>query len=362
MMDKLQRAREIIDRVDSEMARLFEERMEAAVLVAEYKVERGLPILDKGREAEIIRRGAERIKNEELRSFYVNFLEDVMKTSRSYQAKLMEGARVAYCGTEGAFAHIATSRLYPTAKKVAYATFEEAYGAVVSGECDIAVLPIENSYNGEVGQVSDLMFQGSLYLNGITELAVSQDLLVVPGATMADIKEVISHPQALGQCAEYIKTHGLFASEYSNTALAAKYVAERGDKTVAAIASSEAAEIFGLEVLEKNINSSRSNTTRFAVFSRTECKRGEKERGVHTVLLFTVRHEAGALARAIQIIGNHGFNMQSLRSRPMKGLLWQYYFYIEAEGNIDTDEGKAMMLELSECCDKLRAVGTFIRG
>ncbi len=361
-MDKLKRAREIIDRVDGEMARLFEERMAAAVLVAEYKSERGLPILDKRREAEIIERGAERIKDEELRSFYVNFLLDVMKTSRSYQAKLMEGVRVAYCGTEGAFAHIATTRLYPTAKKVAYATFEEAYASVVSGECDLVVLPLENSYNGEVGQVSDLMFQGSLYLNGMTELAVSQDLVAVPGATLADIKEVVSHPQALGQCAEYIKEHGFLASEYSNTALAARYVAERGERSVAAIASSEAAEIFGLEVLERNINSSRSNTTKFAILSRTECKRGAAERGVHTVLLFTVRHEAGALARAIEIIGKHGFNMQSIRSRPMKDLLWQYYFYIEAEGNIDTDEGRAMMKELSEYCDRLRAVGTFVRG
>ncbi len=360
-MDKLKRAREIIDRVDGEMARLFEERMVAAQLVAEYKSERGLEILDKRREEEVIRRGASRIENEEIRSYYVNFLEDVMRVSRSYQSRLMEGMRVAYCGTEGAFAHIATMQLFPSARKVAYATFEDAYNSVVNGECEVVVLPVENSYNGEVGQVTDLMFQGSLYLNGMTELAVSQDLLVVPGATAADIKEVVSHPQALGQCVDYIKEHGYIASEYSNTALAARYVSEKGDRSVAAIASAEAAEIFGLDVLERNINSSRINTTKFAIFSRTECRRALTERGVHTVLLFTVRHEAGALAKAIEIIGNHGFNMQSLRSRPMKELLWQYYFYIEAEGNIDTEEGKAMMRELSQYCDRLRAVGSFVK-
>ncbi len=360
-MTKLEEARKIIDRVDGEMARLFEERMDAARLVAEYKAENGLEILDKRREAEVIERGAMRIENEEVREFYVNFLEDVMAVSRSYQSRLMEGMRVAYCGTEGAFAHIATIKLFPSARKVAFSTFEAAYSAVERGECDVAVLPVENSYNGEVGQVTDLMFQGSLYLNGMTEIAVSHDLLAPRGAKIEDITEVISHPQALGQCSDYIREHGFQAHEYSNTALAAKYVSERGDRTIAAIASAEAAEIFGLEVLATNINASRSNTTKFAIFSRSECKRADGEKGVHSVLVFTVRNEAGALAKAIEIIGKHGFNMQSLRSRPMKELLWQYYFYIEAEGNVNAENGKSMMRELGEYCDRLRAVGSFIK-
>lgn len=362
MNSKLQQAREIIDRVDREMAKLFEERMAASVMIAEYKKEHGLEILDQRREDEIVASNSDMIENKELRSYYVNFLKDVMSVSRSYQSRIMEGMRVAYCGTVGAFAHIATNRLFPTARKVAFGTFEDAYNAVVSGECEVAVLPVENSYNGEVGQVTDLMFQGPLYINGMMELAVSHDLLAVPGATISDIKEVISHGQALGQCAEFIKNHGLISTEYSNTALAAKYVSEIGDRTVAAIASAEAAEIFGLEVLERNINASRNNTTKFAIFSRSENKHGTKEMGVHTVLLFTVRNEAGALAKAIEVIGKHGFNMRSIRSRPMKELLWQYYFYVEAEGNINTDEGQAMMRELSEYCDRLRAMGTFVKG
>lgn len=361
MSNKLDQAREIINRVDREMAALFEERMHAAEMVAEYKMERGLEILDTRREAEVVERGAGYIENDIIREYYVNFLKDTMSISRSYQSRIMEGMRVAYCGTEGAFAHIATGKLFPTARKVAYSTFDEAYASVERGECEVVVLPVENSFNGEVGQVTDLMFTGSLYLCGLTELAITQDLLAVPGAKLSEIKEVISHTQALGQCADFIKEHGFIASEYSNTALAAKYVSERCDPTVAAIASAEAAEIFGLEVIERNINSARNNTTRFAVFSRTKTERSAKEVGVHSVILFTVRNEAGALAKAIEIIGKHGFNMQSLRSRPMKDLLWEYYFYVEAEGNVDTDEGKEMMKELSEYCDRLRAVGTFIK-
>jgi chorismate mutase/prephenate dehydratase len=361
MSNKLEQARSIINKVDREIAKLFEERMAAAEMIAEYKMERGLPIYDEAREAELIRRSEELVESDVVRPYYVSFLKNTMAVSRAYQSMITEGMRVAYSGTEGAFAHIATCKLFPSARKIAFNTFSAAYNAVAEGECEVAVLPVENSFNGEVGQVTDLMFQGPLHLTGILDLAVTQDLLVIPGTKIEEIEEVISHPQAIGQCAEFIESHGFKASEHSNTALAARYVKEKGDRRIAAIASAEAAEIFGLEVLQKNINSARNNTTRFAIFSRTKAQRKANEHGVHTVITFTVRHEAGALADAISIIGKHGFNMQSLRSRPMKELLWQYYFYVEAEGNIDTDEGKAMLAELSPYCDKLKVIGTYIK-
>ena len=360
-MNKLEAARACINEIDKEMAELFVRRMEAVGEVAEYKRERGLTVLDTSREREVVGRNSLFVEDETLRSYYTKFITDLMSLSRSYQTMLLEGARVAYSGTVGAFSHIMASRLFPSSKKIAYPTFEAAYASVVSGECDCAVLPTENSYNGEVGQVSDLMFSGPLFVSSVNELAVTQDLVALPGADITKIKRVVSHPQALGQCAEYIKARGLSTAEYENTALAAKYVSELGDPSVAAIASAEAAEMFGLCVLERNINSSRTNTTRFAVFSRAEHIPSPTETDVHTILLFTVRNEAGALARAIQIIGKHGFNMRALRSRPMKELLWQYYFYVEAEGNLNTDEGQAMMEELSCCCDRLRAIGSYTK-
>ena len=360
-MASLENARKKINEIDEKMAKLFVERMEAAAEVAEYKKEHGLKIYDKAREDEVIKRNSAFVESEEMRSYYVKFLENNMAVSRSYQDKLLEGMKVAYSGTEGAFAHIATSKLFPTARKIAYGDFASAYHAVESGECDAAVLPVENSYNGEVGQVTDLMFSGNLYVNAMMELAVSHDLLAPIGTNISDIKEVVSHPQALGQCSEFIRANGFVQREYINTALAAKYVAERNDKTVAAIASEEAAKIFGLEVISRNINASRSNTTRFAVFSRAENNQSSKEMNIHSVLLFTVRNEAGALAKAIDIIGKHGFNMRSIRSRPMKELLWQYYFYVEAEGNLYTPEGAAMIKELSLYCDRLKTAGTYIK-
>ncbi len=359
--NKLDLARKIINDVDAKMAELFLERMRASRMVAEYKMEHGLCIYDAVREEEVVRRNAERIEDDGLRAHYINFLKNNMAVSRAYQGNIMEGMRVAYSGTEGAFAHIATEKLYPSARKVAFRDFTSAYRATEAGECDIALLPLENSYNGEVGQVIDLMFSGSLYVNGIYELPVTQDLLGVEGSVLGDIKTVISHPQALGQCASYIREHEFSPIEYENTALAAKYVAERGDRTVAAIASAEAADIFGLTVLEHNINAQLGNTTRFAVFSRVTNKKKDSETGLHSILFFTVRNEAGALARAIDVIGSHGFNMRNLRSRPMKELLWEYYFYVEVEGNIQSENGQTMMEELGEFCDRLKFAGTYIK-
>ena len=357
----LEKARLEINKIDEKMADLFVKRMKAVETILEYKKERGLSILDKNREGEVIRKNSERVEDLTLRSYYVNFLEEMMSVSKRYQESLLSGMKVAYSGTEGAFAHIAAEKLFPSARKVAYPDFTSAYRSVESGECELCVLPIENSSNGEVGQVTDLMFSGTLYVNGVLELPITHDLLGVKGADISDVREVVSHAQALGQCRAYIREHGFSEVEYVNTALAAKEVAERGDKTVAAIASAEAADIFGLEVLDHDINETKTNTTRFAVFSRIPNKRVKGETGVHSILMFTVRNEAGALAKAIDVIGKYGFNMRTLRSRPMKELLWEYYFYIEAEGNVQTEEGLTMMEALGEFCAKLKFAGTYIK-
>lgn len=360
-MNSLEKARLEINEIDAKLAELFEKRMNASLEIAKFKKAHGLPVYDKTREDEILQKAALKIKNEELAQYYVSFTEDVMKVSKAYQERFISGMKVAYCGTEGAFAHIATKKTFPSARAIAYPTFQDAYNAVLEDECDSAVLPVENSYNGEVGQVTDFMFSGRLFVNSMTELAVSQDLLAIPGTKIEDIKVVLSHPQALGQCADFIAEHKFKTEEYTNTALAARFVKENGDKSIAAIASKDAAEIFGLETVCQNINASRSNTTRFAVFSKSPLVRAKEEKGVHTILLFTVRNEAGALAKAIDIIGKHGFNMRTLRSRPMKELLWEYYFYVEAEGNINTEEGDLMMRELSKYCDRLKAAGTYLK-
>lgn len=356
MENKLDAARNIINAVDTQMAELFLKRMRAVEMVFQHKKEHGLPILDQKREDAVIARNAALIEDETIRGYYIDYLKNLMAISRAYQYRMQSGWKVAYSGVEGAFAHIAAGKIFPESTRISCRDFQSAYDAVVSGECDAAVLPIENSYAGEVGQTIDLIFSGSLFINGIYELEIHQNLLGVPGASVGDIRKVTSHPQALGQCHDYIKFRGFDTEEASNTAVAAKLVAERNDKTLGAIASVETAGIYGLKILEANINKSGENTTRFAVLSKV---RANAPSFTNSVLMFTVKHEAGSLANAISIIGKYGYNMTALRSRPLKKHSWQYYFYIEIDGTVDSGKGAKMMEELNLVCDRLKVAGTF---
>ena len=356
MANKLDEARNIINQVDAQMAQLFVQRMRAAEMVFQHKKEYGLPILDQKREDLVIASNSARVEDETIRGYYIDYLKHLMSLSRAYQYRMQSGLKVAYSGVEGAFAHIAAGRIFPESSRISCRDFKSAYDAVVSGDCDAAVLPIENSYAGEVGQTMDLIFSGSLFVNGIYELEIHQNLLGVPGAAVEDIRKVTSHPQALGQCHDYIRLRGFEAEEASNTAVAAKMVAQRNDKTLGAIASVETAEIYGLKVLEANINKSGENTTRFAVLSKVSASSPSLS---NSVLMFTVKHEVGSLANAISIIGKYGYNMTALRSRPLKKHSWQYYFYIEIDGTVDNDRGAKMMEELSAVCDRLKIAGTF---
>ena len=356
-MTELEKARQIINETDREMASLFEKRMDAARMVAHYKKEHGLQIDDFAREDEIITRNCAMIKDEDYKSYYVNFLRETINLSKALQHRLLDGMRVAYSGVEGAFANIVAERIFPDANCIGYKDFKAAYNAVVEGECDCALLPIENSFNGDVGKVMDLAFFGSLFVNGVYEADIVQNLLGVKGAKISDIKQVISHPQALGQCAPYIEKHGFQSVEAVNTAVAAKQVAESGNVNIAAIGSEEAAEKFGLVKLESHINESNNNTTRFAVFSRSE--KAHTALDNHFIMLFTVNNAAGSLGRAVSVIGEHGFNLRALKSRPTKELVWDYYFYAEGEGNISSEQGKKMLEELSKCCSNLKILGSF---
>lgn len=356
MSNKLGEARKIINRTDSQMAELFAERMRAVETVFEYKKEFGLPIFDPEREAAVIEKNAALIDDDVIREYYIDYIKNLMAVSRAYQHRMQSGLKVAYSGVEGAFAHIAAGRIFPDSNRISFRDFKSAYDSVVNGEADIAVLPIENSYAGEVGQTIDLIFSGGLFINGIYELEIHQNLLGVEGSTVDDIKKVISHPQALGQCGDYIKFRGYEIEEANNTAIAARTVSEMKNKSLGAIASVETAEIYGLKILEANINKSGENTTRFAVLSKV---RAASPMLTSSVLMFTVKNEAGSLAKAISIIGKYGYNMTALRSRPLKKHSWQYYFYIEIDGTTDNEEGREMLAELNGVCDRLKIAGTF---
>ena len=350
-------AREEINRIDREMAELFCQRLRAVQDVAAYKKRRGLPVLDPAREKEVIARNAALIEDDVMREYYICQLRSTMALSRRYQHRLLLGEKVAYSGVPGAFAAQATGVIFPDADPVPCRDFAAAYAAVEAGECECAVLPLENSIGGDVAQVMDLAYAGSLYVTGVYELEIEQNLLGVPGATTADVREVISHPQALAQCEPYLQKNGWCLREAVNTAAAARAVAETGDRSVAAIGTREAAEMYGLDIIAANIGADQTNTTRFAVFSRVP-RQPQPDDG-RFLLFFTVRHQAGALGRAIDAIGKTGFNLRALKSRPTKRSNWSYYFFAEGEGNLSDENGQNMLSELAQACENVRVLGTY---
>ena len=354
---KFQQARATIGEIDEEIAKLFEKRMIAVKDVAEYKKVNGIPVEDTVREAALLEKNSALISDDEIRSYYINFQKKTMNLSKDFQHKILDGTRIAFSGVKGAFAEIAVKRIFPDGNAVAFPDFKSAYKAVEKGECECAVLPIENSYEGDVARVMDLTYFGSLYINGVYDMAVEQHLFGTPDSHRNTIKKVVSHPQALGQCAEYISERGLETEEAVNTALAAKTVSQVGDNSVGVICSLEAGHEYGLKLIDRKINKDSKNTTRFAVFSRIP--RGESMGDENFIVLFTVRDEAGSLSKAISVFGDCGYNLKALKSRPSKDVIWNYYFFLEGEGKLSKEDEKNMLEKLSEVCTNVRLVGRY---
>lgn len=353
-MSKLDEARRRINEIDAEIARLFERRLDAVGDVLEYKRANNLPVFDAGREQQVVEKNLALLQKDEYRQYYRQFILHLMDISKDYQRSMLQQNTVAYAGAEGAFAWQATRALFPTYNYRTCRDFESVFIEVLEGQAAFGVIPFENSYTGEVGEVFDLLFKYDCHIQGICDLPVRQNLLALPGATIGGIRKVYSHPQALSQCAKFLQEYKLETVEYVNTALAAKYVAESGDTSLAAIASLETAELYGLDVLAETINISHQNTTRFIVIARDLRPIGSRFN-----LLFTVGHNAGQLARVMSLIGDMGFNMESIKSRPVKELPWQYYFYVEIEGNIDDPRTAELLQALKASCDTCRLLGCY---
>ena len=242
------------------------------------------------------------------------------------------------------------------AKAMACPTWADVFDRVEQGSAAYGVLPFENSHAGDVSAVLDLCYAHRLHIVEMYDLPVTQNLLALPGAALGDLRRVTSHPQALSQCERFIRSVGLAAEPCANTALAARRVAESGDKTLAAIASAETAELYGLQVLMRDINTDGDNTTRFIVVGKELPARGNR-----FSLLFTVDHKAGALARVIQAIAAAGFNMECIKSRPMPHVPFEYYFYVELVGAADAPDARQLLTGLETVCRTVRVLGIYTR-
>ena len=264
---------------------------------------------------------------------------------------------IAYPGTAGSFSHGAAQDAFPGCECVGYATFPEAAQAVVEGLADYALLPVENSFAGAVLPTYSLLEKLPLHIVGETMKAVRHQLLGVPGATLADVKVIASHPQAIAQCDAFLQTlPGVQIIPSANTAISAREVSLTGDKTRAAIASAEAAKEYGLVALAENIQTSATNTTRFFILSMSAIPLDTPGKATVT---FTVNNEVGALVRVLASFAESGLNMSRIESRPLPETPFQYFFSADFEGTMDAAHLSRAMAAARPYTCQLRLLGVY---
>ena len=338
-----------IDNIDKELVRLLEERMVIVEDVIEYKAANNMKIFDAKREEEVIKKNTDRVKEKKFEKYIEKMLNDIMSVSKEYQEskifKVKEndfsgdftGKIMGYTGVPGSFGHEVLLNLvgekHPEIKN--YNTHEEVAEAVANGEIDYGVIPIENSSTGEVRDSIDLIKEKDIYIVGEISHKIKQNLLGVKGSKIEDIKNVYSHEQALMQCSKFLKEHpGWNAIACSNTAIAAEFIKNKNNNENACIANIKTKNIYDLELLAEGINNNQENYTRFVVISKN-MKISEKSNKISIVT--AIEHKAGSLFKLIEIFSKENLNMVSIKSRPIPYKTWEYYFYIDFEGNLNDE-------------------------
>lgn len=267
--------------------------------------------------------------------------------------------KIAFQGEGGANSHLAIAEAYPDAEAVPCATFEDALSAISSGEADLGMIPIENSVAGRVADIHHLLPHSGLFIIGEWFLPIRHQLMAPRGSTLADIKSVESHVHALGQCRKIIRKLGIRPIVAGDTAGSARIVAERGDKSCAAIASRLAAEIYGLDILAENIEDETHNTTRFVVLSREEKWAPVGSGPLVTSFIFRVRNLPAALYKALGGFATNGVNMTKLESYMVDGNFFATQFYADVDGHPDERSLANALEELRFFSRELRIVGVY---
>jgi len=271
----------------------------------------------------------------------------------------MSKKKIVFQGEPGANSHLAISQVYPDAEAVPCATFEDAFAVLSAGDADLGMIPIENSVAGRVADIHHLMPDSKLHIIGEYFMPVKHQLLGIKGSSLGDIKTVESHVHALGQCRKIIRKLGIRPIVAADTAGSAREIAERGDKTCAAIATRLAAEIYGLDILAEDVEDEAHNTTRFIVLSR-EKKWAPRGKGkVVTTFVFRVKNVPAALYKAMGGFATNGINMTKLESYMIEGNFFATQFYADVEGHPD-DRGLVFALEeLSFFSKELTILGVY---
>ena len=267
--------------------------------------------------------------------------------------------RVGYQGEPGAFSERAVGALFPDAEAVPIRTLRQVFEALERGDVDHGVVPLENSLAGSINETYDLLSAGKAFVVGEVVVAVDHALLALPGTRLEEIRLVASHPQALAQCDEFLATLEADPVPVYDTAGAAKRIAEEKREGEAAIASEEAAHIYGLEILASRIQTSPINQTRFAAIARELEPLAPADK---TSLLLELRHQPGSLYRCLRPFAERGLNLSKLESRPIGHRPWEYWFYLDVQAGMGDPALAAALADLEAEAGRVQVVGSYARA
>ena len=374
---ELSEIRAKIDVVDDQLLDLFLQRMALAEEVGRYKDEHHLPILNKTREREVLAKVTERSGEQERYAYHL--FSTLFELARSRQAEMLSGPTkvvsrinaslaaggevfpqtglVACQGVEGANSQVACDKLLPRGNIVYVKSFDAVFAAVESGFCKFGVVPIENSSNGSVRAVYDLLQHKNFSIVRSTRLCIRHELLALPGAKMEDITEIYSHEQAIGQCSKFLsKLNGVRVIPCDNTAVAAKMVAESGNPHAAAISSHPCAALYGLECINDAIQDSDNNYTRFICITKDPVIYSGANR---ISLIISCSDTPGALYDILSKLAALGINMTKLESCPVTGRNFEFIFFLEIEASVKDPSVIAMLAELERTCEGFHFLGSY---
>ena len=380
-MTELEQYRQEIDRIDGELVQLFLERMAVTGKVGEYKQRAGIPVLDAGREKQVIAAKTALTDDPARKADIAALYESIMAISRRQQRHLVhEGAedagyaayladrartrepvarpRVVYQGEPGCYSEEAAAGFFGDGvDSKGLPWFNDVFAALDRGEADYAVVPVENSSTGSIRQVYDLMAQYHYFIVGEWQVKVEHCLMALPGVRLEDVRSVYSHEQGLMQCEKYLDGHRDWKRIPAlDTAGAAKLVAETGERTAAAIGPRRAAEIYGLDILAEAINYNSMNHTRFVVVSPVMELRPERDK---ISAVFRLPHESGSLHSILTVFAVQGLNLLKIESRPIPGRGWEYLFFLDFTGDLLAPEMDGVLHELGQLSAQFRILGNF---
>ena len=376
----LGKIREKIDKLDRQLVELLEERLKIVQEVAQFKKQTGKRIFDEEREKEVVQKNLKRVKNKELNHYIELILKDIMDSSKEYQKfKIgistkyvndldLKDKKLGYTGVPGSYAYEVLMNILKNNKNLDVDSIEENKNifhfnshkelveAVHTKKIDIGILPIENSIVGEVRDSIDLINTKNIHIIGEVRHKISHNLLGVKGSRIEDIRNIYSHDQAFMQCSQFLSKHEWHLNRMTNTAISGKYIAAEGKKENACIANMKTKEVYGLELLKKNINNEEENYTRFFIISNEEAVIDGSDK---ISIVTSANNESGALIGLLQIFYKYRLNMVNLKSRPRANKPWEYYFYIDFEGNMSSEKVRIALEEMREKSNYLQILGNY---